>query len=76
MVTRKEFGLTLIFWFFLGGIGAHRIYITERTSIVLWYWLANICTLGILCIVDLFLLKSMIDKKFEEDTLKNKIINL
>jgi len=59
---QKSFGTALLIWFFLGGFGGHRIYVTENMTIALWYWLANICTFGILAIVDAFLLKGMIEK--------------
>ena len=57
---KKSFGTALLIWFFLGGLGGHRVYIKESMVTLLWYWLANACTLGILAIVDAFLLKSMI----------------
>lgn len=58
----KSFGLALLIWFFLGGIGGHRIYIQERVSVILWYWLASIFSLGIFPLIDLFLIKGMINK--------------
>jgi TM2 domain-containing membrane protein YozV len=67
MIIRKDFAKALLFWLFFGAIGAHRIYITERMHFILWYFIVNACTFGILAIVDLFLLKGMIDKKFTED---------
>ena len=62
LTEKKSFGLALIIWFFLGGIGGHRIYIKEKISIVLYYWFFAIITLGILPIVDLFLIKGMIEE--------------
>lgn len=59
---KKSFGLALLIWFFLGGIGGHRIYVKEKVSVILWYWLAAICTLGILPLVDVFLLKGWIQE--------------
>ena len=59
---KKSFGLALLIWFFLGGIGGHRIYIQEKVSVILWYWLVSICTLGIFPLIDLFLIKGLIDK--------------
>ena len=32
----------------------------EKVSVLLWYWLAAICTLGILPLVDAFKLKGQI----------------
>lgn len=58
----KSFGLALLIWFFLGGIGAHRIYIKEKMSIILWYWFFTVITFGIIVLVDLFLIKGMIVK--------------
>lgn len=69
-IKKKEFGTALIVWFFLGGIGIHRCWIKESPVTLIWYWAANICTFGILMIVDLFLLKGMIEKKYEEDRMK------
>ena len=60
MTERKSFGLALLIWFFLGGIGGHRIYIQEKVSVILWYWLVTIVTLGIFPIVDAFRLKTLI----------------
>ena len=59
---KKSFGLALLIWFFLGGIGGHRIYIQEKVSVILWYWLVSIFTLGIFPLIDLFLIKGLIDK--------------
>jgi len=56
----KSFGIALLIWFFLGAIGGHRIYIKEKVSVVLYYWLLATITFGILPIVDLFLIKGMI----------------
>ncbi|QST02434.1 TM2 domain-containing protein (plasmid) [Pontibacillus sp. ALD_SL1] len=60
MTEQKGFGMALLIWFFLGGFGGHRVYIQEKVSVLLWFWLANACTLGILAIVDAFRLKKMI----------------
>lgn len=57
MTEKKSFGLALLLWFFLGSIGAHRMYAKESAVTLLWYWLAFICTLSIIFWVDLFLLK-------------------
>ena len=60
MTEKKSYGLALIFWWFTGGLGGHRIYIQEKMSIVLWYWLVSLCTLGIFPIIDLFRIKTLI----------------
>lgn len=62
MTEKKSFGIALIIWFFLGGIGGHRIYVQEKMTIILWYWLVTLVTLGIFPIVDVFLLKNQILK--------------
>ena len=62
MSENKSFGLALLIWFFLGGIGGHRIYIQEKVSVILWYWLATVCTFGLFPFIDLFLIKGLIDK--------------
>lgn len=67
MVVRKEYGKALLFWWFTGGIGGHRIFIQEKMSIIFWYWALNLCTFGIFAIVDAFRLKTLIDIKFEQD---------
>jgi TM2 domain-containing membrane protein YozV len=72
-MIRKDFAKAFLFWLFFGGIGAHRVYISEKVTVLLWYWAANICTLGILGIVDVFLLKGMIDKQWKEDQMKAKV---
>jgi TM2 domain-containing membrane protein YozV len=73
---KKSFGTALLVWFFLGGFGGHRIYIKEKMSVALWYWLANICTLGILAIVDAFLLKGMIQEANQKVDNQTKLNNL
>ncbi|PJZ19745.1 hypothetical protein CEW46_21435 [Bacillus cereus] len=60
MQSQKSFGMALVIWLFFGGLGAHRMYIKESVHYILWYWLATICTIGILPIVDLFLMSGMI----------------
>ena len=59
---KKSFGLALLIWFFLGGIGGHRIYIQEKVSVILWYWLVTLFTFGLFPLIDLFLIKGLIDK--------------
>jgi hypothetical protein len=73
MVVKKDFFKALVCWFFVWYLGAHRIYITEKMHYVLWYWAASICTFGILPLVDLFLIKGMIEKKFEEDKMREEL---
>jgi hypothetical protein len=73
MTERKDYGKALLFWWFTGGIGGHRIYIQERISIVFWYWALNLCTLGIFGLVDAFRLRSLIDFKFEMDRQAEKM---
>ena len=60
MTEKKSFGVALLVWFFLGGLGGHRIYIQEKVHYIFWYWLVATFSLGIVCIADLFLLKRMI----------------
>lgn len=62
MSENKSFGVALVFWFFFGGLGGHRIYIQEKMSVILWYWLATICTLGLLPWIDLFFIKGLLDE--------------
>jgi TM2 domain-containing membrane protein YozV len=76
LVQKKDFAKALLFWLFFGGFGAHRIYVQEKMHVILWYWIANICTLGILGIVDAFLLKGMIEAKYQEDKDKEKLQSL
>ncbi|MBO9128453.1 TM2 domain-containing protein [Bacillus sp. 165] len=59
---RKSFGLALLIWFFLGGIGGHRIYVKERISVILWYWLIFMITFGLIWIIDVFLIKTWVDE--------------
>jgi len=58
----KSFGIALLIWFFLGGLGGHRVYIKESVTTILWYWFCTLITFGILPLVDLFLIKGMIQK--------------
>jgi TM2 domain-containing membrane protein YozV len=68
----KSFGTAFLLWFFLGGLGAHRVYINESPVTLIWYWLATVCTLGILPLVDVFLLKGMCQNKNYERSQLNK----
>jgi TM2 domain-containing membrane protein YozV len=73
MVTeKKSYGTALLIWLFFGGLGAHRVYIKESAVVVLWYWLAAICTLSIIVWVDLFRLKGMIQEQYEQEYIKEK----
>ncbi|MFC7371106.1 NINE protein [Fictibacillus iocasae] len=74
MTERKSFGLALIIWFFFGGFGGHRIYVQEKASVILWYWLAAIFTLSIICWIDLFRLKSMIRTSYEEEVMRERAL--
>jgi TM2 domain-containing membrane protein YozV len=67
---RKSFGIAFVMWLLFGGFGAHRIYIQEKVSVILWYWLAVIGTLTIIVWIDVFRLKSMIDHQQQLDKLK------
>jgi hypothetical protein len=59
-MEKKQFGFALLFWLIGGALGIHRIYATERAHFILWYWLANAATFGILALVDMFLLQGMV----------------
>ena len=60
VTEKKSFGIALLLWFVLGGFGTHRVYVKENVVTLLYYWLLTIVTLGILPIVDLFLIKGMV----------------
>lgn len=60
MTEKKSFGLAFVIWLFTGGLGGHRVYIQEKPSVLLWYWIVAFVTLGIFPIIDAFRLKSMI----------------
>lgn len=62
MSENKSFGIALAIWLFFAGIGAHRVYVQEKATVFLWYWLVTIITLGIFPLVDVFLLKGLVDK--------------
>lgn len=68
---RKSFGIALLLWLLAGMIGGHRIYIKEKVSIILWYWIIAFGTFGIVPLVDLFRLKSMIDKEYYKSKLES-----
>jgi len=69
---QKSFGMAFVLWLFLGGLGAHRIYITEKVHYLFWYWLLCICTFGIIVIIDVFRLKRMIENEYvREKVLKS-----
>lgn len=57
---KKSFGMALLVWFFTGGIGGHKIYLEEKFSYILWYWLLTVCTFGIAPLVGVFRIKSRI----------------
>lgn len=73
MKKRKSFGLSLVFWFFGCMIGLHRIYIQERMSIILWYWLVATLTFGLLPLIDLFRLRTLIDREMPQNIYINNI---
>jgi hypothetical protein len=75
MVERKDFAKAFLFWLFFGGVGAHRFYIRENALVFLWYFPATVCTLGILPLVDIFLLKGMINSKYEDDRIKEQALS-
>lgn len=60
MTEQKSFGIAILVWWFTGAIGGHRVYIQEKFSVLLWYWLLAIVTLGIFPLVDAFRIKKMI----------------
>jgi TM2 domain-containing membrane protein YozV len=66
----KNFGTALLLWFFVGGFGAHRVYVNDKISPLFFYWLAVIFTLTIILWVDLFKLKSMVENRNEEIAMK------
>ena len=66
MTEKKKFGYALLFWFILGSFGGHRIYVQEKVHYILWYWLVVGCTFGIVLIIDLFLIKGMVEKANKE----------
>lgn len=70
MIKKKSFGVALLLWFFTGGVGGHRIYIREKISILFYYWLLAVATIGILPLIDLFRLKRMIEQEREKEALK------
>lgn len=76
MTERKSFGVALALWLFFGGLGVHRIYIQEKVSTILWYWLAAICTLSIICWIDLFRLKDMIRTQHEDNIIREKALRM
>mgnify|MGYP003479684500 CR=1 FL=1 len=73
MTQKRNFLIALLLWFFLFGLGLHRIYIQEKIHYIFWYWIAVTCTLGIVLLVDLFLIKSMIEKQYELEETNRKI---
>lgn len=68
---RKSFGVALILWLFLGGLGIHRVYIQEKVSVILWYWILVVCTLGIFVLIDAFRLKGLIEIEHMKRQYKN-----
>ena len=62
MKSEKSVGTAFVLWFFLGGFGAHRIYVKEQPLTFLWYWLAALCTFSIILWVDLFLISGWVKK--------------
>lgn len=73
-VQKKDFTVAILLWLFLGGCGAHRCYIKGNAWPILWYFPAAVCTFGILLLVDVFLLKGMIEKRHMEDEMKEQYL--
>ena len=73
MTQKRNFLIALLLWFFLGGLGPHRIYVQEKIYYNFWYWNDVTCTLVIVLLVDLFLIKSMIEKQYELEETNRKI---
>lgn len=69
MTEKKSFGAALVLWFFLGALGAHRMYIQEKVHYLFWFWLVG----WLVVWVDIFLLKSMIEKEHEKAEINRKI---
>jgi TM2 domain-containing membrane protein YozV len=74
MTEKKSYGIALIIWLLFGGIGAHRIYIQERASVLLWYWLAVIFTLTIIVWYDLFKMKSLIQEAYINEKARDMVL--
>ena len=70
-MEKKSFGIALLLWFVGGAFGAHRVYIKESVFTLLWYWLAAIFTLGLLPLIDLFLIKGMIERQYLDEKVRN-----
>ena len=60
MTEDKKFSVALLVWFLTAGIGGHKIYIEEKLHYIFWYWLASICSFGIVPLVGLFRMKKRI----------------
>ena len=73
MTEKKSFGVALLVWFFLGGLGGHRIYIREKVHFLFWYWLVVACTFGIVLLIDLFLIKGMVAEENRKAERERKI---
>ena len=70
-MEKKSFGIALLLWFVGGAFGAHRVYVKESVFTFFWYFLAAFFTFGLLPLIDLFLIKGMIEKKYMNDKIKN-----
>lgn len=70
---KKDFGVAIILWLLAGSVGAHRVYVDEKVSVLLWYWLVFVCTLSIIFWVDLFKLKGRIENAYDKELIRTKL---
>lgn len=77
ITSDKSFGTALLLWFLAGAVGAHRIYMQEKISIIFWYWLLSAITFGLAPLIDVFLIKGKIheinnSRRFQQDVVELK----
>lgn len=60
MTEQKKFSVAFVLWLFGGMFGAHKVYIEEKVSVLLWYWLASMLTFGLVPLISLFKMKNKI----------------
>ena len=68
-MDKKSIGMGFVVWFFFGGLGGHFVYGKDKWHYLLWFWIVNVCTLGIAGLVTAFFIPQWIrehNQKVEE----------
>lgn len=75
VTEKKSFGIAVLIWFLFGAVGGHRVYVTEKASILLWYWIPSLFSCGLFPLIGLFRIKKSIREQHQEMFLDELKIN-